>query len=42
MALMEFFGCLLLAFGPPLSMFILTVANDPVKVIVLMTRFFYY
>ncbi len=38
MALVEFFGCLLLAFGPPLSMFVLTVAKDPVRIIVLITR----
>jgi anterior pharynx defective protein 1 len=38
MALMEFFGCLLIAFGPPLVVFALTIARDPVRVIVLMTR----
>jgi gamma-secretase subunit APH-1 len=42
MGLVEFFGCLLLAFGPPASMFILTVANDPVRVIVLMTSAFFW
>ena len=42
MALMEFFGCLFLAFGPPLSMFILTVAKDPIRVIVLMTSAFFW
>jgi len=42
MALMEFFGCLMLAFGPPLTMFVITVANDPVRVIVLMTSAFFW
>lgn len=39
MALIEFFGCFLLAFGPPLSMYVITVAKDPIRVIVLVTRF---
>ncbi len=39
MALTEFFGCLLLAFGPPLSMFVFTIAKDPIRIIVLITRF---
>lgn len=42
MALVEFFGCLFLAFGPPLSMFVLTIAKDPVRVIVLITSAFFW
>ena len=38
MALADFFGCFLLAFGPPFWMFVLTVAKDPILVIVLITR----
>jgi hypothetical protein len=38
MALTELVGCLLLAFGPPLALFVLTVAKDPIRVIVLITR----
>lgn len=42
MALVEFFGCLFLAFGPPISMFVLTIAKDPVRVIVLITSAFFW
>ena len=39
MSLVELIGCLLLAFSPPLIMFLLTVAKDPIRVIVLITRY---
>jgi len=42
MALMEFFGCLFLAFGPPFCMFVITVAKDPIRVIVLVTSAFFW
>lgn len=42
MALTEFFGCLLLAFGPPLSMFVFTIAKDPIRIIVLITSSFFW
>jgi len=42
MALAEFFGCLLLAFGPPLAMFVLTVAKDPIRVIIMITSAFFW
>lgn len=42
MALTEFFGCLLLAFGPPTAMFVITVAKDPIRVIILMTSAFFW
>ena len=38
MTLMSFFGCALIAFGPALSMFILTVVPDAQQVIVLISR----
>ncbi|GJQ82789.1 aph-1 [Trypoxylus dichotomus] len=40
MTLAEFFGCTFLAFGPPLAMFIFTVAHDPVRIIVLIAAAF--
>lgn len=38
MALLEFFGCAFLAFGPPLAMFLLTIAKDPIRIIILIAR----
>ena len=35
-----FFGCALLAYGPPLALFTLTVATDPVRVIILIISAF--
>jgi len=35
-----FFGCALLAYGPPFALFTLTVANDPVRVIILIISAF--
>ncbi len=42
MALIEFFGCLFLAFGPPFAMFAITIAKDPIKIIILITRLFIF
>ncbi|XP_037082672.1 gamma-secretase subunit Aph-1-like [Pollicipes pollicipes] len=42
MTVMEFFGCGLLAFGPPLAMFIITIAKDPVRIIILMSSAFFW
>ncbi|RNA14411.1 gamma-secretase subunit Aph-1 [Brachionus plicatilis] len=42
MALIEFFGCLFLAFGPPTAMFAITIAKDPIRVIILMTSSFFW
>ena len=42
MGLVELFGCLLLAFGPPAVMFFLTVSKDPVRIIVLITSAFFW
>ncbi|KAI5633868.1 aph-1 protein domain-containing protein [Phthorimaea operculella] len=40
MTLAEFFSCSLLAFGPPLMMFAMTVANDPVRIIIMIAAAF--
>uniref|UniRef100_A0A6G1SFM6 Gamma-secretase subunit Aph-1 n=1 Tax=Aceria tosichella TaxID=561515 RepID=A0A6G1SFM6_9ACAR len=42
MTLLEFWGCALIAFGPPLAMFSLTVASDPIKVILLISSSFFW
>ena len=38
MTVLTFFGCVLTAFGPPLAMFIFTIAKDPVRILVLILR----
>lgn len=40
MTLPEFFGCAFLAFGPALAMFTMTVAQDPIRVIILVAAAF--
>lgn len=40
MTLPEFFGCAFLAFGPPLAMFTMTIAQDPIRVIILVAAAF--
>ncbi|CAH2077161.1 unnamed protein product, partial [Iphiclides podalirius] len=40
MTLAEFFSCSLLAFGAPLAMFALTIANDPVRIIIMIAAAF--
>lgn len=40
MTLAEFFSCSLLAFGAPLAMFAMTVANDPVRIIIMIAAAF--
>jgi len=42
MTLAQFFGCALLAFGPPLAMFVLTIATDAIKVIMLVASAFFW
>ncbi|KZC08981.1 PREDICTED: gamma-secretase subunit Aph-1 [Dufourea novaeangliae] len=42
MTLMEFFGCALLAFGPPMSMFIFTIAAEPIRIIILIASAFFW
>ncbi|OWR46014.1 gamma-secretase subunit Aph-1 like protein [Danaus plexippus plexippus] len=38
----EFFSCSLLAFGAPLAMFALTIANDPVRIIIMIAAAFFW
>lgn len=42
MTFLEFTGCALTAFGPALSMFIVTIMNDPVRVIILIASSFFW
>jgi len=42
MTVPEFFGCAFLAFGPPAAMFILTIAQDPILVIIMFGSAFYW
>jgi anterior pharynx defective protein 1 len=38
MTVLAFFGCALTAYGPALSLFALTIAKDPVRIIILILR----
>lgn len=42
MTVLEFWGCGLITFGPALAMFSLTVAHDPIKVILLISSSFFW
>ncbi|CAH0556652.1 unnamed protein product [Brassicogethes aeneus] len=42
MTVVEFFGCTFLAFGPPFAMFVLTIAHDPVRIIILIAAAFFW
>ncbi|KAL3842677.1 hypothetical protein ACJMK2_020666 [Sinanodonta woodiana] len=42
MTVMEFFGCTFIAFGPPLGLFIFTIARDPLRIIVLIASAFFW
>lgn len=42
MTVVEFFGCTFLAFGPPLAMFVFTIAHDPVRIIILIAASFFW
>lgn len=42
MTVIAFFGCALTAYGPALAMFILTIAHDPVRVIILILSAFFW
>ena len=39
MTVPAFFGCLLTAYGPALALFFVTVAKDPVRIIILILRY---
>lgn len=42
MTLPEFFGCSMIAFGPPLALFIFTIAKNPIRVIILVVAAFFW
>lgn len=42
MTAFTFFGCALTAYGPALSLFLLTIASDPVKIIILILSAFFW
>ncbi|CAH1787872.1 unnamed protein product, partial [Owenia fusiformis] len=42
MAIMEFFGCTFIAFGPPVALLLFTVARDPLRIIVLTASAFFW
>ena len=42
MTVLAFFGCALTAYGPALALFALTIANDPVKIIILILSAFFW
>lgn len=42
MTAVEFFGCAFLAFGPPLAMFIFTIAINPIRIIILIASSFFW
>lgn len=39
---MEFFGCTFISFGPPLALFLFTIARDPMRIIVLIASAFFW
>ncbi|KAH8349264.1 hypothetical protein KR067_010048 [Drosophila pandora] len=42
MTLPEFFGCTFIAFGPPFALFVFTISNDPVRIIILIAAAFFW
>lgn len=42
MTLYSFIGCALTAYGPPAAMFTITIASDPVKIIILILSAFFW
>ena len=42
MTIFTFFGCALTAYGPPFSLFLMTIASDPVKIIILILSAFFW
>lgn len=40
MTIPEFFGCTFLTFGLPLAMFTMTIAHDPIRIIILIAAAF--
>ena len=42
MTALAFFGCAFTAYGPALSLFLFTIASDPVKIIILILSAFFW
>lgn len=42
MTIAQFFGCAMITFGPPVAMFTLTIANDPIRTIMLVASSFFW
>ncbi|TDG46086.1 hypothetical protein AWZ03_007535 [Drosophila navojoa] len=42
MTLPEFFGCTLIAFGTPFALFVFTIANDSLRIIILIAAAFFW
>ncbi|CAD6999647.1 gamma-secretase subunit Aph-1 [Ceratitis capitata] len=42
MTLPEFFGCAFIAFGTPFAMFVFTIANDSIRIIILIAAAFFW
>ena len=42
MTAFAFFGCAFTAYGPALSLFLFTIASDPVKIIILILSAFFW
>lgn len=42
MTVMEFFGCAMIAFGPSAAMLTITIAKDPIRIIILISAAFFW
>ncbi|XP_035209372.1 gamma-secretase subunit Aph-1-like [Stegodyphus dumicola] len=42
MTVMEFFGCAMIAFGPSAAMLAITIAKDPIRIIILISAAFFW
>ncbi|XP_055948499.1 gamma-secretase subunit Aph-1-like [Argiope bruennichi] len=42
MTVMEFFGCAMIAFGPSAAMLAITIAKDPIRIIILISSAFFW
>lgn len=42
MTLPELFGCTFIAFGPPFALFVFSIANEPVRIIILIAAAFFW
>ena len=42
MTLFSFIGCALTAYGPPAALFTITIASDPIKIIILILSAFFW